>query len=263
MYVLVTGGNGGLGTAVCKALAGRGDTVFVCDRLLPNTPDERMICIETDLTDQKSIDHCKSEIKKCFDHIDAIINLAGIFHLDSMVEGDEDDLRKIFEVNFWGTYRVCKTFLPMLSPGGKIIVMSSELAALSPPPFMGYYSIPKHAVDVYADVLRRECNYLGLKVVKIRAGSFKTSMLGGAASDYDKLLASTKYFQRPLIVLKKLMTDELQKTNDPKLFANLVLKILDAGHPKTVYRIKNSVKLKLLNFLPTGIQDHIYLDVTK
>ena len=263
LFYLVTGGNGGLGTAVCKALADRGDLVFVCDISHLKTPDTRMVYIQTDLTDAGCIESCKTEILKHTDHLDAIVNLAGVFRMDSIIEGDESSLRKSFEVNFWGTYRVCKMFLPILAKHGKIIIMSSEMAALSPAPFTGCYSISKHAVDVYADVLRRECNYLGLRVIKIRSGSFKTNMLDDAASDYDKLLSHTTLFKRPLTALKKLMTDELKKTNDPRVFSKLVLNILDSKNPKIVYRIKNSLKLKLLGLLPPGLQDRIYLGVTK
>ena len=263
MNVLVTGGSGGLGTAVCKALSDQGDQVFVCDRTAPKTINEQMFYIFTDLTDSAGIEHSKTEIEKHVSCLDAVINLAGFFKMDSIVEGSENALRKQFEINFLGTYRIFKTFFPMLSPNGKFIVMSSELAALSPPPFMGYYCIPKHAVDVCTDVLRRECNYLGVKVIKIQAGSFKTDMLGNASADYDRLLSSTRYFHRPLTVLKKLMTDELQKTNDPKMFAKLMLKVLDTKKPRAVYRIKNSMKLKLLNMLPIVLQDRIYLSATK
>ncbi|HOP10441.1 MAG TPA: SDR family NAD(P)-dependent oxidoreductase [Oscillospiraceae bacterium] len=263
MNILVTGGSGGLGAAVCKALADRGDTVFVCDLTPPKSQSDQLVYIYTDLTDSASIGHCKAEVEKHISCLDAVINLAGVFKMDSIIEGGETDFRNIFEINFWGSYRIFKTFFPILSPKGKFIIMSSELAALSPPPFTGYYSIPKHAVDVYADVLRKECNYLGLKIIKIQAGSFKTNMLKNAASDYDRLLSQTMYFQRPLMIFKKLMTDELQKTNDPKQFAKLLVKILDTKHPKAIYHIKNSLKLKLLNILPADLQDRIYLSVTK
>ena len=134
-----------------------------------------------------------------------------MFKFQSLVEGKEQDLRKIFEVNFFSIYRLNKIMFDLLDKDSRIINMSSEEAVYSPQPFTGYYSISKCALDMYNDVLRRECNYIGIKVIKIIAGSFKTKMLTKVDEEYQILVKNSRLFVRPLTKLKHLMDNELKK----------------------------------------------------
>ena len=69
---------------------------------------------------------------------------------------------------------------PLLRKGSRIVNLTSEVAKYTPQPFQGYYNISKIALDNYNDVLRRECNYLGIKVVKIQSGSMNMRSLFSA-----------------------------------------------------------------------------------
>ena len=56
-------------------------------------------------------------------------------------------------------------------------------------PFHGFYPLSKHALEVYNDSLRRELSSLGIKVVIIRPGAFKTSMQGGIINQFENLVS--------------------------------------------------------------------------
>ena len=113
---------------------------------------------------------------------------------------------------------------------GRIINISSEIAIYSPQPFMAYYAITKKMVDTYTDVLRRECNYIGIKVIKIQPGALKTKMLTRANDEYEEFFKSTKYFAGPLKKMKYMMDREITKTFPPEKLATKINKIISKKH---------------------------------
>ena len=260
-YILVTGAYGGLGKAVVNALLSEGYAVFASDIKVDDSfENERVMPLQMDVTSDFSIKRAYNTILEYTDSLYAIINLAGIFYLDSIVEGSEDKLRKIFEINFFGTYKINKAFMSFLEMNkSRIINITSELAGYSPQPFMGYYSISKKMLDAYSDVLRRELNYLNIKVIKIHSGSFKTTLLTKASDEYEKLFNETVNYQKQLKKLKFMMDKELEKNNDPKKFGKLIVKILEKKNPKICYKINRSKALRLMSSLPEKLQDKLYL----
>ena len=262
-FVLLTGAFGGMGKAVQKMLSNAGYKVFACDLVVEEGGDENIIPIKLDVTSDEDIAKAKEKICKHTEKLFAIVNLAGIFKMNTLLEVDESLFRKTVEVNFWGTFKINRAFFDMLQKGSKIINMSSEVAKYSVPPFNSVYTIPKILVDSYSDGLRRELKYLGVQVVKIRSGSFKTNLLGDAEGAYNQLIDNTKYYKKELTTFKKFVMGELKKQNNPDKIAKLILKILNKKKAKRVYHIKNSFKLKLLGGMPEGLQDVIYKIVIK
>lgn len=262
--VILTGCNGGVGKNTLSLLLENNYKVIGID--IGKTPcieHKNLRYYQCDLSDKIGRTLVVELIKKNYDSIYAIVNLAGIFMMESIIEGSAKDLEKIINVNFFGMYYLNKELFPLLHEGSKIINMSSEVARYSPQPFMNYYSMSKKMVDTYTDVLRRECNYIGIKVIKIQSGSMNTNMLTKANEEYDTLIENTKYFKSPLTTLKGMMTKELKKTNDPKIISKLILKILTKKKPKICYRVKNSFALRFVNSLPEKWQDKIYKSVIK
>lgn len=259
--IILTGVNGGIGNACLKELLNAGFHVIGID--LSNESKETHDNYEYYSCDITNLDELKKISDKINMNIDAIVNMAGIFYFESIIEGNVEDLKRIINVNFFGAYNVNRTFLNKLNKGGKIINMSSEVAGYSPHPFDGYYSLSKILVDKYSDVLRRECNYLGIKVIKIQAGSFKTTLLDKANSEYDKFVENTVYFKKPLTKLKKIMSDELEKNHNPVIMGKKLVKIIEKKHNKIKYKVKRSFKLIILSWIPEKLQDKIYKVVIK
>ena len=262
-YVLLTGAQGGLGLATRKRLIEAGYHVIGVDIVDYKEEITNYTYFKCDLTSSKEVDKLFDKVNEITKKLFAIVNLVGMFKFQSLVEGSEEDFRKIFEVNFFSIYLVNKRFLEMLDDKSRIINMSSEEAKYSPQPFTGYYSITKCTLDMYNDVLRRECNYLGIKVIKIIGGSFKTKMLTKVGEEYEVLVKNSKRFVQPLTKLKGMMDNELNKEHSPDKFGKLVCKILKKKHPKIVYKINKSFALSFLNIFPEKIQDKIYLAVIK
>lgn len=259
-YILITGASGGLASSVISLVKDKYH-IIATDLVINNNAD--YFSFPCDITKDDDINKLYNFVLSKTSKLYAIINLAGIFKMDSVTEGDIDKLKKVMEVNFYGTYRINQKFIPILDKGSKIINCTSELASFSAIPFNGFYTLSKVTLSNYSDTLRRELNYLGIKVVKVEAGSFKTNLLNKPSGDYDALVNNTKYYKKELGKLKKMMDGELNKTHDPIIFAKVIKKILNKKNPKICYHVKRSVKLRIMNMLPNKVQDNIYKNVIK
>lgn len=262
-FVLLSGANGGIGRHILSCLLEAGYKVISLDISDSNIKEMTTTFVKCDVTKKEDLDSAYNKIKEITPTLDAIVNTIGIFKMESIIEGSEEDFKKIFDINFFGVYSMNKKMFDLLQKGSKIVNLTSEVAKYSPQPLQAYYNLSKITLDKYTDSLRRECNYLGIKVIKIQSGSMKTTMLTTANDDFEKMADSSKYFSKPMRKLKHLMDNELQKTNNPKLVGNLVVKILNKKNPKIRYKIKNSFKLALMGALPEGLQDKIYTKVIK
>lgn len=261
--VVITGVSGGLGSVSALALLKNGYSVIGIDINPSQITDDNFTFIKCDLTNELDRNELITKIHNLTNHIYAIVNLAGIFMMESIIEGSDTDLKRIIDVNFFSVYYLNRGLFDLLDSTSRIINMSSEMAIYSPQPFMAYYVISKKMVDVYTDVLRRESNYIGIKVIKIQSGSMKTKMLSKANNEYDKMVSDTKYFASPLTKMKYMMDRELTKNANPSIIANKILKILNSKKPKIAYRVKNSKALRIVDALPEKWQDAIYKKVIK
>lgn len=262
--VLITGAGSGMGRAVALKLAQNGYFVYSCD-VVKNSKEEENICqIEMDVTKQESINSAFKTISSETDSLDAIIHFAGIIMMNSLVEISEEDYLKIFDVNFFGAYRVNKTFLPLvLNNKGKIVITTSELAPNKIIPFNAIYSISKKALDAYAEGLRMELGLLGIKVITLRPGAVATDLINHSNSALNKLVNETKLYKNNTGKFQKIVDSEQGSAIPATKIADLVLKILNKKKPKYIYTINASKKLKLLNLVPTGMQVKLYKQLLK
>ncbi|KQL36345.1 short-chain dehydrogenase [Bacillus sp. FJAT-25509] len=139
-YALVTGANKGIGLEVVRQLAEKDYHVFLGARneelgmeAVQNLGFSNVTFILVDVTNSQSIQDSLNKISKVTDHLDLLINNAGIapdFHiLPSEIK--LETLRQAFEVNFFGTFQMIQTFLPLVkkSEGGKIINVTTDMAS--------------------------------------------------------------------------------------------------------------------------------------
>jgi short-subunit dehydrogenase len=161
---------------------------------------------------------------------------------------------KIFNVNYFGVYRINKIFLPLLNDKSKIIITSSELAPLDPLPFTGLYGITKSTLEKYAYSLRMELNLLGHKVIVIRPGAVKTSLLNDSTISIDRFIDKTILYKDTSTRFKKIVDSVESKNIDPMKIAKITYKALTKKRPKFIYNINRNFLLKVLNILPDRLQ---------
>ena len=261
--VLLTGANGGIGKEILISLLENEYKVISLDISDSNIGDMNTTFIKCDVSKKEDINNAFNLIKEKTDNLFAIINTVGVFKMESIIEGNEEHFKKMFDVNFFGVYLLNKIMFPLLNKGSRIINLTSEVARYSIQPFEAYYNLSKMTLDKYTDVLRRECNYLGIKVIKVQSGSMNTTLLKTASNEFDEMVNNSTHFEKPLRKLKYMMDRELKKTNNPKIISKLIIKILKKKHPRIRYRKKNSFALWFIGHLPEKWQDNIYKSVIK
>ena len=259
-YALIVGANSGLAQSVINTCFNEDDIIFCADiSYKENIKDGNIHYINVDVTNNESIKYLYNYVKEYTDKLDIVSNFAGIVTLGSLVELPLDTLDRIVSINLNSQYKINNIFFEMvLNAKGRFIIISSEYAKICGIPFHGYYGITKTALDVYIDSFRREVSGLGVKVIGIRPGAFKTSMQKNIDNQFSRMVDQTNLYKEPLLKMKHIMDGELLKAKDPKHFAKIYNKALNKRKPKRYYNVKNSFKMKLLTILPACLQDYAF-----
>ena len=182
--VLVTGCSSGFGLLTCAHLASKGHHVVATMRNMNKSPallnavkDKGGVVdlFHLDVTDKKSIAETIRTIGDKYGHIDVLVNNAG-YGLGGFFEDlSDDEIRAQFETNFFGVQNVTREALKLMRPRrkGKIINISS-LAGLSASPCFSAYNASKFALEGFSESLRYELKFLGIQVILIEPGLYRT-----------------------------------------------------------------------------------------
>ena len=130
MNVLITGALGGIGKAVTNYFIKKGLTVYAID-VLDDCTLPGVNYYKGDITDKNSLNSILEKLKANGVILDAIINVAGIFYIDSFIEISDENLKKIFDINLMGAMLVNKTFYPLLSKKGKILIDNNIVVGIN------------------------------------------------------------------------------------------------------------------------------------
>ena len=188
--VLVTGASTGIGRLITERLAAEGHFVYAGAR---NDADiealseiENVQGLRLDVTIQKDIDAAVIIVESGGRGLHAVVNNAGVNVIAPLIEIDEEELDFLFDVNIYGPYRITKAFAPqIIASQGRVVNISSISGTLSGPLY-GVYAMSKHALEAYTDTLAIEMDILGVKVIGVESGNYKTNIFH---SRCDRMLA--------------------------------------------------------------------------
>lgn len=247
--VLVTGAAGGMGRAVTDLLTKNGYRVFALDRdPCPGNPG--VIPLIADLTDGDAVASAYRAVSEKTDGLRAIIHLAGIYTLDSLIEIFPEKFDRSFRVNLGGAFLVNRTFLPLLKAGSRIITVTSELAVRDPLPFTGIYGITKTALDKYCYSLRMELQLLGISVSVLRAGAVDTGMLGDSTRQLDSFCENTTHYSLGAKRFRNIVDRVEARRVKPEKIAKKINRIMNKKDPAFSYSVNRNPLLILLDKLP-------------
>jgi NAD(P)-dependent dehydrogenase (short-subunit alcohol dehydrogenase family) len=259
---LLIGALGGLGSATTKLLSKNGWHVFASDikeEIFDHFKETAYITpLVMDITNAESIQKAYQQISDRTIGLDAVIHVAGILKIGSLAELPVSELEKALEINLLGVYRVNQQFFPLLlQQKGRVIILSSEVARQTAAPFNGIYSISKYALEAYSDALRRELAFVGIKVVKIQPGPFKTDMTRRAEQLFIDAQKDSVYFKKQLSKGVSYLPRVYKNAHDPVHVARMIMKALESSNPRTSYLLKADASRMLLDFLPVKWADKI------
>lgn len=251
-----------MGRAACEALVQKGYTVFGLDYQEADPPSG-IEWIRCDVRDAASVARAIEQIRQRTDHLDAMIHTAGIYDLDSLVEMDEERFTRILNINLFGVYRINKAGIPLLKTGGRILIITSELAPLDPLPFTGIYAISKAALEKYAYSLRMEVNLLGISVSVIRPGAVNTRLLGDSVRALDRFCDNTRLYPCNAGKFRQIVNSVEARSVSPAVVAKTIGRAIESARPRYVYNINRNILLRLLNVLPARLQTAIIRQILK
>jgi NAD(P)-dependent dehydrogenase (short-subunit alcohol dehydrogenase family) len=187
----ITGGTpGGFGMAYAEAALDIGDRVVLTARrpaeldTWAQTYGDRVLVLPLDVTDQNQVQAAVRKAENHFGGIDVLVNNAGRGWYGSIEGMAEADVRAMFELNFFAVLSVVRAALPgMRARGNGWIINMSSVAGMRGITGFGYYSATKFAIEAVTDVLREEVAPLGIRVMAVEPGAFRTRAYAGFADE--------------------------------------------------------------------------------
>jgi short-subunit dehydrogenase len=177
LVAIVTGASSGIGAETAVAFARRGYVVFLAARRVEKLKQVAVRCREvgseprivpTDVAERTQVEALVAAAIDEFGHVDVLVNNAGYGHFARVAELDEDELRRIFQVNFYGLLYGCQAVAPHMQRrrSGHIFNVSSIIGKRGTP-FHGAYVASKFAVTGLSDSLRVEMIPYNVKVTTV------------------------------------------------------------------------------------------------
>jgi NADP-dependent 3-hydroxy acid dehydrogenase YdfG len=181
----ITGCSSGLGRALATAVLGRGLRAVVTARDPEQVADlaaghgDRALVLPLDVTDHAQVVDAVKQAESTFGRIDVLVNNAGYGYLAAVEEGEDDEIRKLFDTNVFGLADVTRAVLPGMRArrSGHVVTVSS-LGGLAAFGATGYYHATKFAVEGLSESLQAEVAPLGIKVTIVEPAAFRTNWSG-------------------------------------------------------------------------------------
>lgn len=181
---LITGCSNGLGLRIAEAALARGDQVLATARN-PDTLGElekrfpgQVRIARLDVTQPETATQAIALAEQAFGGIDVLVNNAGYGLMGAVEEAVASEYRPLFETNVFGLIEVTRAALPTLRRQSGRIVNISSGAGIAGAAGYGYYNATKFAVEGLSEALAQEVSLLGIRVIIVEPGPFRTEFLG-------------------------------------------------------------------------------------
>ena len=250
----ITGCSTGFGRELSIYALSQGYKVAVASR---NTDDIKDIIekypatstsVKLDMTNPEELKAAVSDVISHFGKVDVLVNNAGIGYFGAVEESEMHEVRRMFEINFFGLSELTQLVLPAMRKqhSGHIINVSS-IGGLAGFPSVGFYNATKFAVCGLSEALARETAHLGIKVTIVCPSGFRTDWAGRSANDSKIIIED---YNDTSEANKKAIRDRSGKqAGDPKRAAKAIVEMYESANPplylllgETAY---NSAKKKI------------------
>jgi NAD(P)-dependent dehydrogenase (short-subunit alcohol dehydrogenase family) len=182
---LITGCSTGFGRELAKLVLARGWRAIVTARDPSKVADiaeghgDHALVLPLDVTRREQIDAVVARAKQKFGRIDVLVNNAGYGYLAAIEEGEDDEVRAMFETNVFGLVDMTKAVLPIMrEQRSGLIVNVSSIGGIASFAATGYYHGTKYAVEGMSESLALEVKPLGIDVLIVEPGPFRTNWAG-------------------------------------------------------------------------------------
>lgn len=232
---LVTGASSGFGRAIVEEAVARGERVVATardarslDELVARAPD-RVLAARLDVTRPEQIREAVATAIGRFDAIDVLVNNAGYSLVGAVEETSDEELRAAMDLMFFGAVAMTRAVLPQMRERrtGTIVQITSVGGLITGPGF-GAYCAAKHALEGLSESMASEVEPLGLRVLIVEPGAFRTRLFGGgfrsmpAIEAYATTVGQTRAYAA---------SSDGAQPGDPAKAARAIVDAVKAGAP--------------------------------
>jgi NAD(P)-dependent dehydrogenase (short-subunit alcohol dehydrogenase family) len=226
----ITGCSDGLGRSIAEAALTAGHDVIATARDTATLVHfaarfgGRVTPLPLDVTDAAQAGAAVAAVEQG-GGIDVLVNNAGHGYLAAVEEGEDDKIRRTFEVNFHAVARLIRLALPaMRARGSGAIVNIGSIAGIVGGAGSAYYSAAKFAVEGLSDALAAEVAPLGIRVLMVEPGPIRTSFAGRALleSPHLQVYAATAGARQ-----QGIRGSDGRQSGDPDAIARLIVETVD------------------------------------
>lgn len=206
--VIITGSNRGIGKALVEAFAGAGYNVWACarkkssdfEKWLDETAsknDVRIRPVYFEMTDEQALNMAIQSIIDEGLSIDVLVNNAGVSTVGLLSMSKVDDIKDLFDVNFFAMLRIIQKVSKRMSRQRKgVIINMGSIAGIEPQPGKIAYGSSKAAVMMMTKCLAKELGPMGIRVNAIAPGPIETEMIHQYKDEMLEKLASESALRR-------------------------------------------------------------------
>ena len=258
--VLITGCSSGFGLLTAVGAAKLGYDVIVTMRNLDKShPLQDALKAQStparieqlDITDPDSID----QLVKKIGPVDILVNNAGILITGSFLDQTDEEMRRVFETNYFGIVNLTKAVASsMIEQNSGRIINIASLAGLIGHPFNAAYAASKHALVGFTKSIRVELAPFAVDVISVEPGYHKTEIIRVNANQSENFYnRQSPMFQWNRGFLKAFLDEIVPRANEPKAVIETVLMLLACEKPKSHYVIGKDAKFAtMLQWLGLG-----------
>ena len=232
----ITGCSTGFGYQLAKLVLARGWRAVVTARdqsrvaELARSAGASCLALDLDVTSGTQIASAVEAAQARFGRIDVLVNNAGYGYQASVEEGEEAQIREMFDANVFGLFAMTRAVLPGMrtNRSGHVLNISS-VAGLVGLPGSGYYAASKHAVEGWSDALAAEVKPLGIQVTCIEPGPFRTDFSGRSLRQTPNRIAA--YADTAGARLTGTVLGSGNQAGDPVRAAEAMIRITETTNP--------------------------------
>jgi len=192
--ILITGATSGFGKAIAEKFAAsqwnliitgrRKERLELISKELNTTYGVEVLPLVFDVQDKNAVFTTITGMPEKWKKIDVLVNNAGIGYFGAIEESEDEEVRRMFEINFFGLAKMIQEALPHMRKrkSGHILNIAS-IGGLRSFPGVGFYNATKYAVDGLSEALYKELSPLGIKVTIVAPSGFRTDWAGRSAKD--------------------------------------------------------------------------------
>ena len=233
--VLITGASSGIGKSIAEYLYQKGMVVYGTSRNPKEGEINGVKLLPLDVTDVTTIKKAVETIIANEGKLNVLINNAGMGITGPIEDTPTDEMRRVFNTNFFGAIDVMKAVLPQMRKQKLgLIVNVTSIAGYMGLPFRGIYSASKVALEIITEATRMEVKQFGIIITNIAPGDFATNI---AAGRYHTPVFEDSAYKEKYTENLALMDEHVDGGLDPKIMAESVYKIIMKKQPKIHYKV--------------------------